>query len=107
MTESVILLWKSRYEQCRSKDIDPVTDPNRIFPAAGDGSCACGSGISDDPPAAGNAEPDECAIVCNLSARYNSGVYRDLLSGFPDYIQSVLQDCITLNELFCKMLFGA
>ena len=62
MTESVMLLWKSRYEQCRSKDIDPVTDPNRIFPAAGDGSCACGSGISDDPPAAGNAEPDNVPL---------------------------------------------
>lgn len=90
MTESVILLWKSRYEQCRSKSIDPVTDPNRIFPAAGDGSCACGSSVSDDPTAAGNAEPDECAIVCDLPACYNSGVYRDLLSGFPDYIQSIL-----------------
>ena len=81
---------KSRYEQCRSKGIDPVTDPNRIFPAVGDGSCACGSSVSDDPTAAGNAEPDECAIVCDLPACYNSGVYRDLLSGFPDYIQSIL-----------------
>ena len=30
------------------------------------------------------------AIVCDLPACYNSGVYRDLLSGFPDYIQSIL-----------------
>ena len=30
------------------------------------------------------------AAVCNLSGCYDSGIYCDLLSGFPDYIQSVL-----------------